>query len=271
MSWLIALAAVVGHSSPPDGAQTRRLIAQALDHGRLLQAREMIAIERRKANGSAAIALDGLGARLALAEGRHADAFSAYSRLAELAPNDCAAREGAGLAALHLGSVTGAQKLFDDAALLCPGRWRLWNALGVLADRSGRWEASAEAYARALAIAPAEPIVLNNLGYSLILQHRPDDAERILRKAIRIAPQNARLANNLDIAMIATGKQLDPDLEADLPARRAARRNNAGYVSYLLGKTTAARAYLEEALAIGPSDFGRAARNLEIVERAGRK
>jgi Flp pilus assembly protein TadD len=269
VSWFFAFAAVAGHPSPPDGAQTRQLIAQALDHGRLLQAREMNAIERRKANASTAIALDGLDARLALAEGRHADAFSAYSKLADLAPSDCAAREGAGLAALHLGRAAGAQKLLGDAVALCPGRWRSWNALGVLADQNGRWEASAEAYTRALAIAPAEPIVLNNLGYSLVLQHRFDDAERILRKAIRVAPQNAKFANNLDIAMIAAGKQFDPDREADPPARRAARLNNAGYVSYLLGRTTAARAYFEEALAIGASDFGRAARNLEIVEQAG--
>ncbi len=271
MTWLFALAAIVGLPSTSDGSDTDRLIAQALDHGRLLQAREMIAIERRKANASATVSLDGLDARLALAEGRNADAFFAFTRLADASPTDCVAREGAGLAALNLGSLNGAQKLLSEAIAICPDRWRSWNALGVLADRNGDWGASSAAYARALTLVPAEPIVLNNLGYSLILQHRFDDAERMLRNAIRIAPNNELLSNNLDIAMIAAGKPLDLDIGKDIPARRAERFNNAGYISFLSGRMPVAKAYLEDAVAIGPIHSGRAARNLEIVEQASRQ
>ena len=271
MTWLFALAAIVGLPPTSDGSDAYRLIAQALDHGRLLQAREMIAIERQKATVSSTVSLDGLDARLALAEGRNADAFFAFTRLADASPNDCVAREGAGLAALNLGSLNGAQKFLNEATAICPDRWRSWNALGVLADRKGEWEASAAAYSRALTFVPAEPMVLNNLGYSLILQHRFDDAERILRNAVRIAPNNERLLNNLDIAMIAAGKPLDPDIAKDVPARRAERLNNAGYISFLSGRTPIAKAYLEDALAIGPIQFGRAARNLEIVEQAWRQ
>ena len=271
MSWLFALAAIVGHPSSPDGSEVNWLIAQALDHGRLLQAREMIAIERRKANATETVQLDHLDARLALAEGRNADAFFAFSRLADASPNDCVAREGAGLAGLHLGSLNGARKLLKEAIAICPDQWRSWNALGVLADRNGDWVTSATSYARALKLVPAEPIVLNNLGYSLILQHRFDDAEQVLRNAIRIAPNHERLANNLDIALIAGGKPLDPDIVKDIPARRAERFNNAGYISFLSGRTPEAKSYLEDAVAIGPAYFGRAARNLEIVEQAWRQ
>lgn len=271
MSWLFALAAVIGHPSSTNGSDANWLIANALDHGRLLQAREMIAIERRKANAPASILLDGLDARLALAEGRNADAFFAFTRLAEAFPNDCVVREGAGLAALRLGSLNGAQKLLNEAIAICPGQWRSWNALGVIADRNGDWSASAAAYARALALVPTEPVVLNNLGYSLILQRRFDDAEQMLRNAIRIAPNNDRLSNNLDIAMIAAGKALDPDIANAPPARRATRLNNAGYISFLSGRTSVAKSYLDDAIAIGPAYFGRAARNLKIVEQASRQ
>lgn len=271
MSWLFALAAAVGLPPSTNAADATRLISQALDHGRLVQAREMIAIERRKANAPAPVLLDGLDARLALAEGRNADAFFAFSRLADVSPNDCAAREGAGLAALRLGSLNGAQKLLNEAIAICPDRWRPWNALGVVADRNGDWKSSSTAYTRALGLVPTEPAVLNNLGYSLILQHRFDEAEQMLRSAIRFAPDNVRLSNNLDIAMIAAGKTLDPDIATNPPARRAARLNNAGYISFLSGRTPVAKSYLEDAIAIGPAHFGRAATNLKIVEQASRQ
>jgi Flp pilus assembly protein TadD len=71
------------------------------------------------------------------------------------------------------------------------------NLLGLAYDRRGWHKQAREYYERALSVAPDDPQVLNNLGYSLFLDDRYDDALDKLRRAARLSPADNRVQNNL--------------------------------------------------------------------------
>lgn len=201
--------------------------------------------------------------QLALAEGNDGEAYLQYRKARDADAKDCVAWEGMGLAALGLQRPNAAKAALDAATRLCPDRWQSWNALGVVADLSGDWAAGRLAYGTALRLAPAQPAILNNFGYSLLLQRRFAEAEDMLRKAKAIAPGDARIASNLDLAEAGLGKPIVAQDNA-----QAYRLNNAGYMAYLGGNLDAARAYFTAAMKLSPSYFGRAAANLELVDEA---
>ena len=71
------------------------------------------------------------------------------------------------------------------------------NLLGLAYDRRGWHKQAREHYERALTVAPNDPQVLNNLGYSLYLDDRYNDALAKLKQAARLAPESAPVQNNL--------------------------------------------------------------------------
>ncbi len=73
------------------------------------------------------------------------------------------------------------------------------NALGATYDQIGRYDLALRQYRMALALDPSSPQTLNNLGYSYLLQNRPDVALIYLRDARRHASPTvpAPLAANI--------------------------------------------------------------------------
>jgi Flp pilus assembly protein TadD len=242
-------------------APSPALVETAIDRGRLVQASEMLGIAERSGAPLAGYAL--AIARLAEARGDHGGAFLYFGRAVEREPANCAAHEGQGVAALRLGRVNAARRALAAGAEACPAVASIWIAAGVAADRAGDWAASEAAYARAAALSPDNPRLLNNRGYSLLIQRRYADAVPVLERAARLAPGNRRIANNLDLARSAAG--LPIDLGAANQAERATRLNNAGYAAWLAGRPDAARTYLTDAIQSSASHHARAEGNLDLV------
>lgn len=71
------------------------------------------------------------------------------------------------------------------------------NLLGLAYDRVGNHGEARAYYERALSVAPADALVINNLGYSLYLDGRYEDALSKLKTAARLAPENPEIYNNL--------------------------------------------------------------------------
>lgn len=238
-------------------------IARAIEHGRLTQAHEMIALRGHSPALLQSPEYLRILGQLALAEDNNGDAYLRYRIARDADPKDCLTWEGMGLAALRLGRNNAAKAALEEATRLCAERWQSLNALGVLADRSGDWTAGRDAYARALQVAPDQPGILNNIGFSLLLQGRFDEAESVLSKARMIAPRDERVANNLDLALAGQGKSITV-----ATAAQAYRLNNVGYMAYLAGNLDTARSYFTEAMKLSPSFFERASANLEMIEHA---
>jgi Flp pilus assembly protein TadD len=254
---LSAAAWAADSTRPADPAAIEAVIAG----GRLVQARAMIA---RVAPVDPALPL--LAAELALAERNDTIALVGFQALRAAAPEDCRINAGLGIAAARLSHDADALAPLEVATRLCPERWRAWEALGVVHDRAGRFADAERAYRAALATTGDRAGVLNNFGFSLILQRRSAEAVPLLREAARLAPDSERIANNLDIARAAAGEDLASGLPGRGSTRWADRLNNTGYAAYLAGDAARATRYLSQA--VGEADVypAHAAANLALVE-----
>lgn len=85
------------------------------------------------------------------------------------------------------------------ASTVGPGLVEANNLLGLAYDRMGWHIQAAVAYERALSVAPKDPVVLANLGYSLYLADDYHAAHKRLKQAAKLAPNTPVINNNLGI------------------------------------------------------------------------
>lgn len=79
--------------------------------------------------------------------------------------------------------------------------------MAVLADRAGDYFAAERSYLAALDARPDNPDLLNDLGYSYLLQQRYAECEQALRQATRLDPTHARAKSNLALLYQTFGDQ----------------------------------------------------------------
>ncbi len=251
LSGAFALALVPGVLAASPADDDAGLIAAAIKSGRLIQARTMLTRIAAAPATPRPVAIDALWAELALAEGRDEDALRGFDALTAAAPDNCAWLVGGGIAASRAGKADRAITSLERATKRCTIDWEAWNALGVALDAARRWEASASAYAHALALRPSSPALLNNIGMSMLRQHRFERAADYFAAALQRAPGDIRFVNNLDIARASIGR-LPVRNPGEDAARWAERLGNAGQAALIAGRSDEARALLAQAIATGP-------------------
>lgn len=87
-----------------------------------------------------------------------------------------------------------------------PGLVEANNLLGIAYDRLGQHKQAADAYDRALTVAPKDPNVIANLGYSLYLANDYAGALKRLKQAAKLSPGQPVIYNNLGIVLARTSK-----------------------------------------------------------------
>lgn len=92
------------------------------------------------------------------------------------------------------------------ATQIGPGLVEANNLLGIAYDRAGQHKLAAEAYNRALTVAPKDPTVVANLGYSLYLADDYAGALKRLKQAAKLAPGQPVIYNNLGVVTARVGK-----------------------------------------------------------------
>lgn len=107
--------------------------------------------------------------------------------------------------------------------------WSTHSARGIILDRLGRQSEAAEAYNRALAISPGNPIILNNLALNLALAGHHVEAVDTLQRASQHPDANIQIRQNLSLLMAMNGdvKQAGQITQANLPNTMA--QNNMVY------------------------------------------
>lgn len=149
-----------------------------------------------------------------------------------------------------------AYKRAADLSSRNPGA-RVWPLLLLQAsalESAGRWPEAKAILARAMALAPNEPLVLNFLGYAK-LEHGEDldAAEALIRKASELAPDDASITDSLGWALYKRGR-LDEAIEvlqraaAGDPAQ-AEIQEHLGDALYTAGRHFEARFAWQAALA----------------------
>lgn len=124
--------------------------------------------------------------------------------------------------------------------------------MGGALDRAGRFDQAAQQYQLALELAPKDPKVWNDLGYSQYLQGRWDEAEKSLRKGLKLDPKEPRLQTNLGLVLAAKG---ETDAAFDLLKKAdgtASAHLALGYVLASTGKPEESKAQFEKALEAQP-------------------
>ena len=265
----VALVATPAIAPTPAFAQSDdeyRVIATAIDAGRLLQAREMLLrlppVKNETENQNRQL----LGARLALADNNDELALELAYPLAARQSQNCNVAEVAGIAALRTNRNELASQLLSRAVALCPANDAAWSSLGVVKDLQGDFDGAEQAYGHALRLKPKNAIYYNNLGYSLILRGKYERALSTLRTAYKLDPNSARIRNNLDIAAVSAGYALELGGPSDI---RATRLNNAGVSAYLAGDRKTALRLLNDAVRTKSTHYTKAETNLAQVIKEG--
>lgn len=138
--------------------------------------------------------------------------------------------------------------------------------IATVLDKSGQFRQAEPHYQKAQKLAPRDPKVWNDSGYSYYLQGRWDDAERSFRTAMKLAPGDARIRTNLGMTLGAAGKTQEALGLLSAGDGEAIGRLNLGYLLASTGRYPQAREQYRAALAIRP-DLQLASQALAQLDR----
>jgi len=261
---LLAGAAAATPTAPqPLSADRFAETEHAIEVGRLDQARAMITTDIAK--GTQGEAVDRLLADLAFADGKSSEALERYKLLLGRHPADALIAERAAISAVRAGDMAFARGLANHATSLPQATWRAWNARGVVADLGGDFPTADSSYERALALAPDQPEVLTNMGWSRLLRGDWNGAIAPLEQAVKLMPNSERAANDLELARAALASDLPQRRDGESDGDWAARLNDAGVAAELRGERARAIAAFSQAIEARGSWYTRAANNLSAV------
>ena len=202
---------------------------------------------------------------LSLARGRYDAALASFKTVDANPGLGARALEGEGIALSQLNRSAEALSILQKAVALDAKAWRAWNALGAEYDRRRDWADAETAYARALDESQNAAAVLNNRGYSRLLQNRLDDAVTDFVAALQKKPDLAAARTNLRLAIAMKGEYARA-VEGATPGTKAAILNNAGFAAMLRGDYAQAEDLLAQAMKAKGEYYGRASANLETAK-----
>lgn len=175
-----------------------------------------------------------------------------------------------GRALLLTGRINDAIAELSLAASLDPTLNEAHSLLGVAFDRKGMSERAAEAYNRAVKVAPQDAQTLNNLGFSLYQNGKYRAAVDRLKRAARLAPGDQRIWNNLALAQCRLGKTEDCFKSFARAGGELTGRLNTATLLERMGHDMDAIPYYEAALRLQPKSSVALRRLADLYGRAGR-
>jgi len=191
--------------------------------------------ERYRANpGDAAAAINYAQALRAL--GQRSQAVAVLERASMQNPQNMPLLGAYGRALADVGNYQQALDVLNRAHTPDRPDWRILSVQGAVLDQMGRHEDAQRYYATALRIVPEEASVLSNLGLSYALAKDLAKAEATLRKAVARAPNDPRMRQNLALVVGLQGRFADAEAiaRADLPPDLAAA--NVAYLRQMLAQ-----------------------------------
>jgi Flp pilus assembly protein TadD len=237
-------------------------VQQAMGEQRYLDAERMLA--QAAVAGMRDARLTVLEGEVDMARGRWEDALNAFRR-AQADPGDrTGALAGEGVSLSALGRSQDAVPTLERAVAEDPAAWRAWNALAGEYDNRRDWTRAEAAYDHAIVDSKESAVVLNNRGYSRLLQGRTDDAVTDFVAALKKKPDFAEARTNLRLALALKG-DYDRALAGGSPGDLAAMLNNAGFAAALRGDYDKAEVLLDEAMKAKGEYYARASDNLKVV------
>jgi Flp pilus assembly protein TadD len=173
------------------------------------------------------------------------------------------AYEGLGRAYFQNKDFLQAERNFQKAVGLNHKLWKSYNYLGNIYDNKKDYEKAILEYTSAISIQPDQGLLYNNLGVSCLLAGRNQEAVDAFGKAIAKNYRESRVFNNLGLAYANLGRY-DEALEAFRRAGGEAHAyNNMGCIYLEKGRYPEAVRSFENAIAVEPAFYAKAADNLK--------
>jgi Tfp pilus assembly protein PilF len=176
------------------------------------------------------------------------------------------ANENIGLHLLENGNAPQAKGYLIQAVKHGNRQWKSHNGLGVIADLEHN---SAEAIAHfeaALAIEPANPMLLNNLGFTLYRAGDELKAKQLFNQALGFDNKNQRAISNLALIEIKHGAYASAVALFNRVMSPHEALNNVGYLCMLNGQYEVAEEFFTRAIDESPVYFPKAQENLNNLQ-----
>lgn len=176
-----------------------------------------------------------------------------------------------GRALLENGYTNEAIAELSVAAIAGPDLVEANNLLGLAYDRRGQHKQAQEFYERALTVAPQNARVLNNLGHSLYLADRYNDALARLKAAARLSPADTQVANNLALVYGRLGKYNDAFKQFSRAGSEFYARMNTAALLVAAGRDRDAIKHYEAARKINPASSDVLRQLIALYVRTGQR
>jgi Flp pilus assembly protein TadD len=238
-------------------------VQQALDEGRLVDAGRLL--DRAFLAGETDPRLTLEAGQLDLQEERFQDALTDLKKVDANIETRGKALEGEGIALSMLGRSDEALATLQKAVTEDPAAWRAWNALAGEYDERRDWVKAGEAYDHAITDSDGAAIVLNNRGYSRMLQGQLDAAKDDFVAALKKKPDLATARTNLRLAMALKG-EYDRATAGGVADDQATLLNNAGFAAMMRGDYAAAEDFFNRAIDAKGAYYARASQNLAMAK-----
>ncbi|MGR9086413.1 MAG: tetratricopeptide repeat protein [Gammaproteobacteria bacterium] len=192
-------------------------------------------------------------------------AVKVYKDLLVIDGNNVSANEFMGLHYLDNGQRGKAKQHLAKVVKYGKNSWRAHNGLGVIADLEHNSDEAIAHYEAALEIDPANPMLLNNLGYSHYLSGNPVKAKMLYTQALNYDGKYKRAIHNLALIEIRNGHFTTATalFNRIMPVHDS--YNNVGYICMVNGQYAAAEEYFRRAIDESPVYFPKAQDNLKTL------
>lgn len=151
------------------------------------------------------------------------------------------------------GAIPAARQQYEKALELAPHDVNTLIAFARFLDRHDQPDQALRLYQQARAAAPANTMVLNDLGLFYARRGNLTASLEVLHQAVRLDPRNVRYRNNLAAALIETRRVTEAIAVLKGVYPEATALYNAAYLLSLQNETQQAAALLEQSLRINPS------------------
>ena len=149
-------------------------------------------------------------------------------------PNNKALASEYGRLALDQEQISLAEKLLAQADDPVAPDWKTISARGTVFAKQGKYREAIPHFERALALAPGQPAILNNLALAHAMDGHADKAEPMLRQAAVDQNADPKVGQNLSLVLGLQGKTEDAKrvMVRDLPAEEV--NDDASYVKEMV-------------------------------------
>ena len=191
-------------------------------------------------------------------------ARKAFELAATTAPNDARATSHLGLVLLALGDVNGADTWLRKSIAVDASNWRIYDALGTIAQRQERYDEALSFLQRASTLAPAAPGPLLHRGGVQLAMRDYAAAETTLQRSLELRPSSDawRLLGEAQAHRSEYARALTSLLQAlDVPVAY----NAVGQIAMASHDNQIALDYFQKATESSPVYFPEAQRNAAMA------